>query len=141
GCGGPIRSPTPCSKGPPRQRPLAYRRRATTRGSKLSAFQLRDEKNLGARSHGLVVADILVDLAVDGDRGLVLQVVAESRLEPVDFLEDAAKVLGLDRELLDAAGIAPTQATREHYARGSRHAAMPRRRSPPIPCAATSGAP
>src|SRR5579883_3047092 len=106
-----------------------------------AALELRDEEDLRAGFHGLVVADVLVDLAVDGDGGLVLEVVAEPVIETVELFEDAAEVLGLDRELLDALRVAPAQAAREHHARGCHHRVTPSDQAPPAPSAATSAAP
>src|SRR5207237_10386637 len=60
----------------------------------LAPLQLRDEEDLAARPDRLVIAD-LVALAVDRDRGLLDQMLAEPRQELVHRLDHAAHARGL----------------------------------------------
>src|SRR5438105_4324248 len=71
-----------------------------------AAFELGDEEDFRAGLERLEVAD-LVDLAVDGDGGLLLEVLAQAGIEPVHFLDDAAQRLRRDGELPHPAGVAP----------------------------------
>src|SRR5271154_1506706 len=84
-----------------------------------AAFELGDEEDLAALADHLVIADLVVDLAVDRDGGLLLEVLAEAGKPPVHFLDPVAQGLGLDRELPHAAGIAPAEAARQNDTRGS----------------------
>src|SRR5438132_4074921 len=90
----------------------------------LAPLQLRDEEDLATRPDRLVIAD-LVDLAVDRDRGLLDQMLAEPRIELVHRLDDAAQVLGLDLELAHTAGVAPAETGSERDPRRHQGRVLP----------------
>src|SRR5512133_2729069 len=83
----------------------------------LTALDLRNEIDLAARPQRVVVADFM-DLAVDGDAGRLLQMLAEAGIARVQRPDDIARALRLDLELLHAAGVAAAEAADEHDACG-----------------------
>src|SRR5712692_5368528 len=96
-----------------------FARRAPARANapELPAFELGDEEDLAAFADRLEIGG-LVDRAVDRDGGFFDEVLAEAGVEAVHFLDDAAQVLGLDREFAHTAGVAAAEPGRELNPRG-----------------------
>src|SRR5580658_687449 len=84
----------------------------------LPAFELGDEEDLAALMQLLVIAGLIVEFAVDGDRGLLLEMLAEPRIHLVEGLDDAAQGLCLDLEFAHAAGVAAAEPARQSDPRG-----------------------
>src|SRR5204862_5527775 len=78
-----------------------------------AAFELRDEEDLAARADLLEIGRLVVDRAVNRDRGLFLEVLAEPRMEPVERLDHVAHRRRLDIEFALAVGIAAGEPARQ----------------------------
>src|SRR5579872_6904886 len=85
-----------------------------------AAFELRDEEDFAALADLLEIGRLVVNLAVNRDRGLLLKVLAEPRMEPVERLDHVAHRRRLDIELALAAGIAAGEPARQDDVRGHR---------------------
>src|SRR3984893_11394184 len=81
-----------------------------------AAFKFGDEEDLAAFADRLEIGG-LVERAVDGDGGFFFEVVAETRVELVHGLDDAAQIPGLDGEFAHPAGVPPAEAGGKHDAR------------------------
>jgi hypothetical protein len=98
----------------------------------LPSLEFGDEEDFATFADRLEVGG-LVDCAVDRDGGFFDEMLAEAGVEAVHFLDDAAQVLGLDRELALAAGVAAAEPAGERNPRGHYNASLwlyPHRPSP-----------
>src|ERR1700733_881930 len=119
------------------RRPLAFGRAAVVPGDfPLPALNLRNEENLRARRHRLEIAG-LVQLAVDRDRGFLLQVLPQPRIQLIHRLQHTAEVLRFHLELPHTTGVAAREARGEHDP--GYHISQPT--TQPAAVAATSAAP
>jgi len=82
-------------------------------------FEFGDEEDFAAFADRLEIGG-LVDGAVDGDGGFFFEALAEAGVEAVHCFDDAAQVLGLDREFAHAAGVAAAEPGCELNPRGHR---------------------
>src|SRR5215469_982089 len=78
----------------------------------LSPFEFGDEEDFTAFADRLEIGG-LVDRAVDRDGGFFFEVFAETGVEAVHLLDDAAQVLRLDGEFAHPAGVAAAEARGE----------------------------
>jgi len=85
--------------------------------SSSSTLKLGDEEDFAAFADRLEIGG-LVERAVDRYSGFFDEVFAEAGVEAVHFLDDAAQILGLDREFAHAAGVAAAEPAGEDNPRG-----------------------
>src|SRR6202022_171622 len=86
-------------------------------GARLTPLEFGDEEDFAAVADRLEIGG-LVDRAVDRDGGFFFEVLAETGVEAVHFLDDAAQVPRFDGEFAHAAGVAAAEPRGEDDPRG-----------------------